>query len=67
MGYSDIAYLRDLLVEGDIDEQEYEELVYLVNLYKNAKCEPNQVAGNDTVEGYYFPIYRFNRYNRFSI
>lgn len=52
---------------AQLKKQEYEELVYLVNLYKNAKCEPKQVAGNDTVEGYYSPVYRFDRYNRSSI
>lgn len=52
---------------AQLKKQEYEELVYLINLYKNAKCQPNQVAGNDTVEGFYSPIYRFNRFNRFNI
>lgn len=53
---------------AQLKKQEYEELIYLINAYKLAEAMPNQVAGNDTIEGMYSPVYRSNRFSRiFSV
>lgn len=49
---------------AQLKKQEYDELLYLLNSYKLAKAMPNQVAGNDTIEGAYSPVYRNNRFPR---
>jgi hypothetical protein len=36
-----------------IRKQEYDELINLVSQYRGNSSEPLQVAGDDTVEGYY--------------
>ena len=38
---------------GEIKKQEQEELNRLINYYKTNKSKPRQVAGDDTVEGYF--------------
>ena len=41
--------------------QEYETLINLINSYKLRKSTPLQVAGDDTVEGFYGTDATFNR------
>jgi len=47
--------------------EESEALSRAINFYKTNKAKPRQVAGDDTIEGYYDPYYRGNGtefYNR---
>ena len=46
---------------GGIKKQEFEELKNLINQYNLNKAAPLQVAGDDTVEGFYAVSRKFNR------
>ena len=39
-------------------KQEVEDLFRAINFYKTNKAQPRQVAGDDTIEGFYDPYYR---------
>ena len=39
-------------------KEEAEALFRAINFYKTNKAQPRQVAGDDTIEGYYDPYYR---------
>ena len=44
-----------------VKKQEFEELKNLINQYNLNKAAPLQVAGDDTVEGFYAVSRKFNR------
>lgn len=47
-------------------KEEAEALYRAINFYKTNKAKPRQVAGDDTVEGYYDPYYRGNGSNYYN-
>tara|TARA_R110002051_G_C8678487_1_gene491424 strand:+ start:568 stop:1095 length:528 start_codon:yes stop_codon:yes gene_type:complete len=43
---------------ASVKKQESEDLFRAINFYKTNKAQPRQVAGDDTIEGFYDPYYR---------